>query len=228
MIRRLLDAIRGRPASFLAVTLGLAGLAAFGEIAEELGKLSPLDAAVIRAVAAHRSAALTGIALDVTALGSAIVLVLFTALAALALARLGHPRSARVLVVAGAGAFVWTVALKNAFERPRPALVSRLADATGFSFPSGHSLASAAIYGTAAVLVAALARRRGDQVLIGTATAVLLAAIGASRVYLGVHYPSDVIAGYSAGFAWASGLLAAASFTRRAAGGEGEDPGDGP
>ncbi|BDG04449.1 phosphatase PAP2 family protein [Anaeromyxobacter oryzae] len=223
MVRGVVDAVRGRPAFYLAAALGLACLAVFVAIARELGPLSPLDAAVVRAVAAHRSATLTAAALDVTALGSGIVLALFTGLLALALRRLGHPRSALLLVVAALGAMAFTSALKSAFERTRPSAVPRLVQVGGYSFPSGHSLASAAIYGTAAVLVAVLARRRADRVLIALLAAALLAAIGASRVYLGVHYPSDVLGGYSAGLAWAFALLAAAAFTRRAAG-----AGDGP
>jgi undecaprenyl-diphosphatase len=225
---RLVEAVRGRATSFLAAALGLAFLAAFAALARDLGSLAPLDAAAMHVVAAHRTATLTGAALNVTALGSPLVLTLFTALLALTLRRLRHPRSAAVLVVAALGAALLTVGLKGAFERDRPAIVPRLVDATGFSFPSGHSLASAAIFGTAAVLVAVLARRRADRLLIAAVGTALLLAIGASRVYLGVHYPSDVLGGYSAGLAWAFVLLAAAAFTRKAAGATAAAPDDGP
>jgi undecaprenyl-diphosphatase len=119
---------------------------------------------------------------------------------------------------------VWTHLLKGAFERRRPSLVERLVEAGGFSFPSGHSLASAAIYATAAVLVAVQARRTIDRALCAGVAAAVLAGIGASRVYLGVHYASDVLGGYAAGLAWAFALLAAAAFLRKA----GAAPPDGP
>jgi undecaprenyl-diphosphatase len=225
-LERLRVLVRGRAAAFAAVAVVLAAASGFLELAGEVreGDLRRVDDAILLAVAAHRSARLTSAALNVTALGSPLVLALFTGLVGLVLHRLGHARSARLLLLAAGGAAVWTHLLKGAFERRRPSLVERLVEAGGFSFPSGHSLASAAIYATAAVLVAVQARRTIDRALCAGVAAAVLAGIGASRVYLGVHYASDVLGGYAAGLAWAFALLAAAAFLRKA----GAAPPDGP
>lgn len=216
--------VRGRVRFFLALALGLAALSGFVEVADELleGSLARLDEVILHAVADRRSALLTAAALNVTALGSGIVLTLFTALTALAFHRLGWRRSARLQLLAGAGGAALTTVLKNAFERERPSVVPRLVEVLGYSFPSGHSLASAAVYGTAAVLVGVHARRLADRALVATVAALGLLAIGGSRIYLGVHYPSDVVGGYAAGLAWAFAVLAAGALERRVAGGAGE------
>lgn len=201
-------------AVFLAVALALAFLAAFVEISEELfeGELASVDHRLLAAFQALRTPALTRLAFDVTALGSTVVLSLFTVLLAVGLLRAGRPRTALLLAAVAAGAAGWTFLLKQVFERRRPEEVLALASVTGLSYPSGHSLASAAIYGTAAVLLGAHRRNRVDRVLAAASTLLLLAAIGTSRIYLGVHYPSDVLAGFCAGLAWAFTLLAVAAW----------------
>ena len=173
--------------------------------------------AVLVAFASVRRPLLTAAALDLTALGSPLVLGLFTILLAWTLARFGRGRSAAVLVLAAASAGAWTAVLKRIFERPRPDVVPRLVEVTGLSYPSGHSLGGAAVYVTAALLVAARAsgaRERAGIMVIGVA---LVVAIGMSRVYLGVHYPTDVLAGLSFGTAWALLLLATSASLRAAA-----------
>jgi undecaprenyl-diphosphatase len=175
-------------------------------VAEEPA-LARADRAVLLAFASVRRPWLTTVALDLTALGSPIVLTMFAILLAWALGRFGFRRSAVVLVVAAASSGAWTVLLKRFFERPRPDVVPRLVEVTGLSYPSGHSLGGAAVYATATLLLAARARSRGERgaiVLLGIA---LVLAIGVSRVYLGVHYPSDVLAGLAFGTAWALLLL---------------------
>lgn len=225
-VERLAALVRGRVLAFAALAVVLAGAAAFVELAEEVaeGGVERFDHAILRAMAERRTPPLTIAALNVTALGSTLVLALVVGLLALALHRLGHARSARLLLLAGAGAAVLTSALKHAFERARPDVVARLVEVPGYSFPSGHSLASAAVYATAGVLVAVHARRALDRALCAVVSLGLLVAIGLSRVYLGVHYPSDVLGGYAAGLAWAFALLAVAAFLRRA----GAAPPDGP
>ena len=177
--------------------------------------LQRADRAVLVAVASVRRPSLTGLALDVTALGSPPVLAMFTILLGWALARFGRSRSAAVLVFAAASGSAWIVFLKRLFARSRPSVVPRLVEVTGLSYPSGHSLVSAAVYVTAALLLAARARSVGERVAIVALGVALVVAIGTSRVYLGVHYPTDVLAGLAFGTAWALLLLATSASVSR-------------
>jgi len=143
------------------------------------------------------------VARDVTALGGVAVLSLAS------LAVLGYVLIRRayvnavVLVIAVVGAQLASSLLKIGFGRPRPDLVPHLAQVYTASFPSGHAMVSTAVYLTFATQLASLHREvviRGY--LIATALA-LVTIIGVSRVYLGVHWPTDVLAGWAAGSAWA-------------------------
>ncbi len=111
------------------------------------------------------------------------------------------------MVVTILGALVLDLSLKYAFHRPRPVPFFVPVPYT-YSFPSGHSLFSFCFYGVLAGLLTRSIRSRMARVLIWTLAALLVAAIGLSRVYLGVHYPSDVIAGYLAASLWVSTLVA--------------------
>ena len=99
---------------------------------------------------------------------------------------------------------------KALFARPRPEVVPHLVEVNSLSFPSGHSLNSAIVYLTLGVLIARSFEERSARVFtIGTA-ALLVLTIGFTRVYLGVHFPSDVLGGWTVGAAWAlvMGMLA--------------------
>jgi undecaprenyl-diphosphatase len=100
------------------------------------------------------------------------------------------------------------VALKLAFHRPRPVAFFGAAPST-YSFPSGHALGSFCFYGMLAAIVSARVRRQDAKFFVWMAAVLLVGMIGFSRIYLGVHYPSDVIAGYCAAVVWvgAVGLL---------------------
>ncbi len=111
------------------------------------------------------------------------------------------------LVVNILGALVLDLTLKYAFHRPRPAPFFVALPRT-YSFPSGHALFSFCFYGMLAGLLMDRIKSRLEQILIWLAAAILVAAIGFSRVYLGVHYPSDVIAGYLTATLWVSTLIA--------------------
>lgn len=141
--------------------------------------------------------------IDVTALGSKTLVALHSVIAGAVLLSLGDRRAVLQLVAASTGAAVWTVMGKTLFERARPVVVSQVVHVQGFSYPSGHTLAAAAMYVTIACLVYPhLSTRRARLAVVGMAAAVV-ALIGASRVYLGVHYPSDVASGICMGTAWA-------------------------
>jgi membrane-associated phospholipid phosphatase len=183
------------------------------------GPVVGVDNAVAAWLHAHASGFATGVLSTVTQLGGASVLLAITVLAVLALLlrrRLAH---AALMGAALAGGELLNMALKAAFERPRPQFSDPLATAAGFSFPSGHAMVSLTVYGALAFVVAAgLGSRRARVAVLGSALALVIA-IGLSRVYLGVHYVSDVVAAYCAGLAWLMlctlGLLGAASLRER-------------
>lgn len=100
--------------------------------------------------------------------------------------------------------------LKALFARPRPDIVPHLVDASSASFPSGHSTSAAAIYLTLAALIARETKERIVRNYVFAVAVALALIVGASRVYLGVHYPTDVIGGLSFGAAWAAIVLIAA------------------
>jgi membrane-associated phospholipid phosphatase len=161
-----------------------------------------VDGAVAAALHAHASPAATTTFRLVTELGSTTVLVVVTILAAGYLARLGrrHDSAFLILTLVGAEALTWS--LKALFRRERPTFDDPVATASSFSYPSGHALVSLAVYGALAyVLLAGRGSPRGRAAVAGFA-ALLIATIGFSRLYLGVHYLSDVLAGYAVGFAW--------------------------
>lgn len=145
---------------------------------------------------------------DFTALGSAPVLVVAVLAVAgfLALAKSAGLRTGRLVLftlAASGGGLVLSSLLKYTIDRPRPDLVPHGTEIYTSSFPSGHSMMSAVVYLTlAALIVRLLARKRlkGYVLLVAVALTLL---VGVSRVYLGVHWPSDVLAGWAAGAGWA-------------------------
>ena len=136
-----------------------------------------------------------------TTAGSALVLGVVAAVVCVALLIIRLWRAAVLVVVARLGELASTTAVKDLLARPRPTLLDPVAHAAGFSFPSGHSAGSAAVYGALVVLVAPRAARWARALLLA-AGALLICAVAASRVLLGVHYPSDVAAGVLLGVAW--------------------------
>lgn len=141
---------------------------------------------------------------DISSFASTTVLLLVMAAAVAYLLAVGRRATALfVLFVLGGGQLL-TSLLKLAVDRPRPELVSHLVEVLTLSFPSGHAMGAALTYGTLGVLAAGIAPTRAAKVcLLSLAVAVTLL-VGVSRVYLGVHWPSDVMAGWCAGFAWAA------------------------
>lgn len=120
----------------------------------------------------------------------------------------GMKRPAVWLMIAVGGSVILDVSLKLSFHRPRPVPFVGV-DPSTYSFPSGHALSSFCFYGVLAGLLCARIENRASRIFIWAAAAALVFAIGLSRIYLGVHYPTDVIAGYIAAAAWVSTLLVA-------------------
>lgn len=159
-----------------------------------------LDLPLLRLAERLRGDRLTRLMAAVTWCGNGSTLTAVALLGVLGLLGLGARVPALFVAVVSAGAGALNALLKLAFSRPRPSLTAHLAHAGGFSFPSGHAMASAAIYGALAV-VAVTRFPRQRWWWVGACSAFVLC-IGASRVYLGVHYPSDVIAGWALGVSW--------------------------
>jgi undecaprenyl-diphosphatase len=176
------------------------------------GDLERVDVGILRWLREHRSPWLDVIGLVGTGLGSGIAAYLVLAVAAVILWRSRHHLSALLLVVTLVGGRAVIELLKTFYDRPRPALFGREIQALGMrfdypesaSFPSGHALTAVMVFGTLAYLVARLepTRHLRQATLLGAL--VLIAMIGFSRVYFGVHYPSDVVAGFLAGMVWSS------------------------
>jgi undecaprenyl-diphosphatase len=185
-------------AAFLLAVMGFAALALAYVTNDPLVRL---DAEIASGFHDHVTPPATVLLGAITSLGGTAFLAVVTALAAGWLAGRGSRPDAALLVVTFAGSQVVTWVLKSSFRRERPSFGEPLATASSFSFPSGHALASLAVYGA---VVYVLIRRSDSARVVAASLAgatLLVAAIGFSRVYLGVHYLSDVLAGYSAGLA---------------------------
>ncbi len=207
----------------LAIVLLGAAAWVFIEIADEVveGEAIPFDETLLLAL---RSAADPAVPLgpmwlqesirDITALGGYTVLSIVTFSTAAYLWMAGQRRVAFFVVVAAAGAVLWVTLLKLGFDRPRPDLVPHIMSAETPSFPSGHSTAAAAIYLMLGALLARFQTRRLLRLFfVGLAVAITVL-VGFSRVYLGVHWPSDVVAGWTLGGGWAVACWLAASWLR--------------
>jgi membrane-associated phospholipid phosphatase len=176
----------------------------FSQLAEEVASGSglSLDSVVSSWLHTHATELATTVMTAVTTLGGAQFLLVITGVAVAMLLLRRRVAHAAFVAAALAGGEALNWALKAAFERPRPWFSDPLATAGGFSFPSGHAMVSLTVYGALAFVVAASARSRRVQMMALGGAAALVLAIGFSRVYLGVHYVSDVAAAYCAGLAW--------------------------
>jgi membrane-associated phospholipid phosphatase len=152
--------------------------------------------------------------IDVTALGSSTVLTVVVAASAALLLVRGLWLTAVLTVAATATGALAVQVLKSLFARTRPDIVDHLVTVGGASFPSGHSANSAIVYLTLAGLLAQVARGSATRRFLLVAAVLLVTWIGASRVYLGVHWPSDVLAGWSFGTLWALGWWLAGARAR--------------
>jgi undecaprenyl-diphosphatase len=197
----------------LLAALGALAVGAFLELTSELneGELDAFDREALKLVVEMRVPRLNGAAVDLTALGSFTVLTLLVSIAVLFLTLARDARGiAQLLIVSIAGGFISTW-LKRVLERERPDELSRLVEVSSYSYPSGHSFAAASIYLTLAILASVRMPTRLGRILPIACALMLAAAIGASRAYLGVHYPSDIAGGLLLGTGWA--LLVSALFS---------------
>nr|WP_093922227.1 phosphatase PAP2 family protein [Sulfitobacter brevis] len=153
---------------------------------------------------------------DLTALGGVTVLTLITVLVLVFLVLRRQRASAVLLGVAILGGQGLSYLMKFSFSRPRPDLVPHGVEVATASFPSGHSMMAAVTYLTLAVMLARAETRPHIRGFFIAGAALLTILVGISRVYLGVHWPSDVLAGWTLGAAWALGVgLLARAMARR-------------
>ncbi len=141
--------------------------------------------------------------LNLTALGSGDVVTLIALIVLGYLAIVREWRMALVFTIAMIGAALGGTMLKGAFDRPRPEVIGRMIEVGSLSFPSGHSLISAVVYPTLGAMLARLVKHVRIKLYFVAVALLLMVLVGASRVYLGVHYPSDVLAGWMLGLGWA-------------------------
>ncbi len=214
MGRRILSWLREFDARLLLAALVTAvSLSIFLEVADEVseGETQSLDEQIILALReAHDSSDPLGpiwleeAVRDISALGSFVVLALFIGFVGIFLLLIRRYKAAYfVLAATLSGAWV-SHSLKVFFSRPRPDIVSHGTNVLTYSFPSGHSLLSAVVYMTLGALLTELVTRKRLKSYFLLVGLFLTFIVGLSRIYLGVHYPSDVIAGWCVGLFWAA------------------------
>lgn len=190
--------------------IALLGTWAFAEFAGRVasGGTQVFDTAVLRWIGPRRDPTLDALMLEITSLGTASVVTMVVGVAALFLWLNKHKHSAILLFVSTFGGVILNNLLKLGFSRPRPDIIPWGAKATFYSFPSGHAMSATVVYSTVAYLAARLQRTHAARASIMFIAAIIIFIICGSRVYLGVHYPSDVVAGVIVGLAWASFCMA--------------------
>ena len=220
----LLRRMAGRPGSLevgelliaLTILLGVSGFIAVA-IGVKAGVTQNTDEMLLRAPRDAGDPARTlgpawleEVARDLTAIGGIAALSLVTAAVSGYLLICRKYGALALLVGATLGGLLLSTLLKERFDRPRPAVVPHKSLVMTSSFPSGHSLNSAVVYLTLGALLAGLCRERRLKLYFFSVALLLTFLVGVSRVYMGVHYPTDVLAGWCAGLAWAllCGLVA--------------------
>lgn len=176
----------------------------FGWLASEVfeGETKAFDDAVRNAIHQTATPILTGTMIFFTYLGSVWGIISLLVLASAAMIYQGHKRATIILWITMAGQVVLGITLKNSFQRPRPDAFFDFPLPSSYSFPSGHAFASLCFFGIAAWLIGTRTKSEFWKISAWVVAIFLILTIGVSRIYLGVHYPSDVVAGYAAGLIW--------------------------
>ena len=207
---RIDPAVRFAPRMLAAITVIGAAIWGFLALTDAVGEgeTHAFDRALILALRSPADpnrlrgpAWLAEAARDITALGGFTVLGLVTVAALAVLLVYRRRRQAAVFAVAAVGAQGLAEAIKHVVGRPRPSFVAQYDLIASSSFPSGHSMMAPAIYFTLAAIVAAGELRPAARGLLMVGSVLLVIAVGVSRVYLGVHWPTDVVAGWTLGSA---------------------------
>jgi undecaprenyl-diphosphatase len=204
----------------LSLVVAVGAVLVFAEVAEDVleGDTQKFDEAGLRWIRAGRAPWLDHAALEVTALGSGVVMCATTLLVSVLLWQMAHRRHVALIWIAGLGALPLGEALKAVFGRPRPDIAAAV-EVSSLSFPSGHAINVVVFYTVMAFVVGRLVEARWGRTAVHVFGALVILLVGWTRVYLGVHYPSDVAAGYAVGYAWAIScciLVEARTRTRQA------------
>ena len=198
---RLVNAVGLELLGGLVVLTGAAWI--FGWMAEDLAEGdTKVDQRLADWLHEHATPLWTDFFEKVTWLGNVPVLAVVAVIAAVVLAYKRQIAELQLFVLAAVGTEILTTGLKLGFQRERPFFPDPLATETSYSFPSGHSSVSLAVYGTLGYIAARHLSTRRAQIAILAAAATVVGLIGFSRLYLGVHFLSDVIAGFSVALAW--------------------------
>ncbi len=176
----------------------------FGWLASEVieGETRAFDNSIRNFFQSIASPTLTEIMIFFTYLGSVYGIILLLTIAVAVLFYRNHKRAAILLIITMLGESILSFVLKLSFQRPRPEAYFDFKLPSSFSFPSGHAFASLCFFGALALFITSRTAKRHWQIAVWMTAVFLFLIIGISRIYLGVHYPSDVIAGYAAGFVW--------------------------
>ena len=194
----------------LGALVAVAGTLAFAELGQYIqkGATQRFDVAALQWIGARHTPLLTGIMTEITPLGTGAVVLMVVGVTAAFLWHTEHKHSARLLLASTAGSILLNNVLKLWFDRPRPTVFAWETHAASSSFPSGHAMSATVVYGTVAYLLARLQKHVWARTLTLTAAVVMIALICATRLYLGVHYPSDVLGGIVVGLAWSGFCMA--------------------
>lgn len=193
----------------LVTTIGTVGLLLCLAIIYLLAQLSDevlereafgFDETILLWIHQFANPTLDAIALNITRLGNPTAVVLITLITLGILWQKRYRREAKIFLLNCLGGTILSYGLKLAFSKPRPQLWKLLISETSYSYPSGHALGSMVLYGFLVYLLSTHYPKYA-KVFYSVAT-TLIAAIGLSRLYLGVHWPTDVMAGYGVGFLW--------------------------
>jgi undecaprenyl-diphosphatase len=199
----------------ISLTMAVLSLFLFAWLAEEMREndVARFDSTVRAWVHGFASPWLTQVMTIISLFGYNFLIVGVIA-ALVVFLRMRWRRAAAFMAVTMIGAGILDASLKQAFHRVRPPVFFGIAP-TNYSFPSGHALASFCFYSVLAGLIAHRVKSMRLRVGVGVLAGLLIAAIGLSRIYLGVHYPSDVVAGYLAAAMWVSAMLSLDSYRVR-------------
>jgi undecaprenyl-diphosphatase len=190
--------------------IAIVGTLAFAELGEwvQKGGTQTYDVAVLRWISQWQSPMLTNLAVELTYLGTGTVVLMVVGVSTLFLWHTEHKHSALLLLAAVGGNILLNGMLKLVFHRARPDVFVWQTTAVSSSFPSGHAMSATVCYGTVAYLVSRLQKHRASRIATLTGAVILILLICTTRLYLGVHYPSDVIAGIIVGLAWSGFCMA--------------------
>lgn len=212
LVRKLADFWRRklhRPLASLITTIGTVGLISCLLIIYLLAQLSDevleqeafaFDRTILLGIHQFANPTLDRLMLAITSLGNPNIVVAISAITFAILCWRRYDQEAKIFVIDCFGGVILSYGLKLVFSKPRPNLWQSPIEETSFSYPSGHALGSTILYGFLAYILAT--RYPQFAFLIYASAVFLIAAIGLSRLYLGVHWPTDIIAGYSIGFLW--------------------------